>query len=140
VAGDWDGNGTTTVGVVDPSGNWYLRDSNSAGPPDVGPFPYGLGGWTPVAGHWNIPALSTSVQVLGAAGDAGLTARLARPQPPAPAALVGTAAAAVPAVEGLLPGGPGSPLVAFPGPAADPRSAGPRRADALDALFARGDG
>jgi peptidoglycan/xylan/chitin deacetylase (PgdA/CDA1 family) len=34
VSGDWDGNGTTTVGVV--RGNtWYLRNSNNAGPADV---------------------------------------------------------------------------------------------------------
>jgi hypothetical protein len=51
VVGDWDGNGTTTVGVVDPLGNWYIRNSNSPGAPDLS-FAFGLGFWTPVAGHY----------------------------------------------------------------------------------------
>ena len=34
VNGDWDGDGSRTVGVYDPStGNWYLRNSNTAGAP-----------------------------------------------------------------------------------------------------------
>jgi hypothetical protein len=54
VVGDWDGNGTTTIGVVDPSTmTWYLRNSNSAGAPDVTPFQYGAPGWIPVAGDWS---------------------------------------------------------------------------------------
>jgi fibronectin type 3 domain-containing protein len=54
VAGDWDGNGTTTPGVFDPStATWYLRNSNSGGAPDVAPFTFGLGGWKPVVGHWS---------------------------------------------------------------------------------------
>src|SRR5262249_5317008 len=54
VAGDWDGNGTTTVGVFDPAtATWYLRNSNSPGIPDVKPFVYGLPGWIPVAGDWD---------------------------------------------------------------------------------------
>jgi hypothetical protein len=57
VVGDWDGNGTTTVGVVVPNAGaylqWYLRNSNGAGLPDVGPFLYGLSGWQPVAGDWS---------------------------------------------------------------------------------------
>jgi hypothetical protein len=54
VAGDWDGDGLTTVGVVDPATmTWYLRNSNSAGAPDFTPFPYGAPGWRPVAGDWN---------------------------------------------------------------------------------------
>jgi hypothetical protein len=28
------GSGTTSVGVVDPAGQWYLRNSNNAGAPD----------------------------------------------------------------------------------------------------------
>jgi len=51
--GDWDGNGTWTIGVVDPNGVWYLRNSNTPGAPDITPFAYGAGGWTPVAGRWN---------------------------------------------------------------------------------------
>src|SRR5207253_3196320 len=55
VAGDWNGDGTTTLGVVDPgSMTWYLRNENSAGTPDAAPpFAYGLPGWKPVAGDWN---------------------------------------------------------------------------------------
>src|SRR5947207_2778144 len=54
VVGDWNGDGVTTVGVVDPNGVWYLRNENSAGPPDVAaPFAYGAPGWIPVVGDWN---------------------------------------------------------------------------------------
>jgi hypothetical protein len=57
VVGDWTAQGKTTIGVVDPSGNWYLRSSNSAGGPDVaGPFPYGLPFWTPLGGTWGLTA------------------------------------------------------------------------------------
>jgi hypothetical protein len=68
VVGDWDGNGTTTVGVVNPTGlvslggtafptpdaYWYLRNENSAGGPDVTgqPFAFGLSNWIPIAGDW----------------------------------------------------------------------------------------
>src|SRR5262249_17676807 len=41
VVGDWDGNGTTTVGIYqsnaefgNPAGTWKLRNSNSVGAPD----------------------------------------------------------------------------------------------------------
>ncbi len=54
VVGDWDGNGTTTVGVVDPATmTWYLKNSNSAGGPDIAPFQFGALGWIPIAGDWN---------------------------------------------------------------------------------------
>jgi hypothetical protein len=60
VVGDWAGQGFDTVGAVDTTGAsnpfaavWYLRNSNSAGAPDAGTFPYGLPGWIPVAGDWN---------------------------------------------------------------------------------------
>jgi hypothetical protein len=54
VVGDWNGDGVTTVGVVDPSTmTWYLRDSNTAGLPSFTPFRYGLPGWTPVVGDWD---------------------------------------------------------------------------------------
>jgi hypothetical protein len=53
VVGDWDGNGTTTVGVVDPTATWYLRNSNTPGAPDTAPFAYGFPGWVPVVGDWN---------------------------------------------------------------------------------------
>ncbi|HZY91114.1 MAG TPA: Ig-like domain-containing protein, partial [Gemmataceae bacterium] len=42
-----------TVGVVNPvTATWYLRGSNSAGPPDAGQFTYGGAGWAPVVGDW----------------------------------------------------------------------------------------
>ncbi len=54
VVGDWNGDGSTTVGVVDPNAVWYLRNENSPGAPDVAaPFAYGESGWTPVAGDWS---------------------------------------------------------------------------------------
>ena len=49
-----------TVGVFDPStGNWYLRNSNSAGGPNIGPFAYGAPGWYPVVGDWNGDGVTT---------------------------------------------------------------------------------
>jgi hypothetical protein len=60
IAGDWDGNGTTTVGVFRPTGTpfnqttgdqWLLRNSNSFGNPDV-TFYYGGSGDRPVSGNW----------------------------------------------------------------------------------------
>ena len=59
VVGDWNGNGTTTIGIVRPDATghwiWYLRNSNSPGSPDVSPFAYGnmLSGDFPVVGDWN---------------------------------------------------------------------------------------
>jgi hypothetical protein len=54
LAGDWNGDGTSTVGAVAAAtGTWSLRDSNSAGGPDVGPFVFGAPGWVPVTGDWN---------------------------------------------------------------------------------------
>jgi peptidoglycan/xylan/chitin deacetylase (PgdA/CDA1 family) len=51
VAGDWDGNGTVTPGVVRGS-TWYLRNSNSTGPADV-VFSYGGPADRPIAGDWD---------------------------------------------------------------------------------------
>jgi hypothetical protein len=60
VTGDWTGQGSTTIGVVDPSTNtWYLRNSNTAGTPDFTPFAYGGAGWAPVTGSWSKPASPT---------------------------------------------------------------------------------
>jgi hypothetical protein len=54
VAGDWNGDGTTTIGVVDPTTEtWYLKNSNTEGAPDYTPFQFGEPGWTPVVGDWN---------------------------------------------------------------------------------------
>jgi hypothetical protein len=53
VVGDWNGDGTATIGVVNPTtATWYLRNSNSGGAPDAGAFAYGLPGWLPVVGDW----------------------------------------------------------------------------------------
>jgi hypothetical protein len=53
VVGDWNGDGTSTVGVVDPNAVWSLRNENSPGAPDIGPFAYGEPGWIPVVGDWS---------------------------------------------------------------------------------------
>ncbi len=50
VIGDWNGDGTHTIGVV--RGNrWLLRNENSAGPPDLD-FLFGAEGDIPVVGDW----------------------------------------------------------------------------------------
>lgn len=57
VVGDWDGNGTTTIGVFRPSTNtWILHNSFTfASPPDPPPFTFGLSelGDIPVVGDWD---------------------------------------------------------------------------------------
>jgi hypothetical protein len=46
-------NNHQTVGVFDPAtGTWYLRNSNSLGPPDAGQFAYGAPGWFALVGDW----------------------------------------------------------------------------------------
>jgi hypothetical protein len=58
VAGDWFGQGRTTIGVVSPgTETWYLRNANSAGAPSVPPFNYGGPGWGAVVGDWDFPLL-----------------------------------------------------------------------------------
>jgi hypothetical protein len=58
VVGDWDGDGTDTVGVMHYDGNldgpmrWELRNSSSAGPPDLA-FTYSRGRDVPVVGDWD---------------------------------------------------------------------------------------
>jgi len=51
VVGDWDGNGTTTIGIY-RNGTFYLRNSNTVGFADI-VFPFGLPGDQPVAGDWD---------------------------------------------------------------------------------------
>lgn len=67
VMGDWNGDRSETVGVarwepgVSTTLVWYLRDSNSAGPATVTPFPFGTVrfvavdqlGTIPVVGDWD---------------------------------------------------------------------------------------
>jgi hypothetical protein len=71
VVGDWDGNGTDTVGIARPRPNvgleWDLRNYNSSGPPNVTPFLYGASTDVPVVGNWD-----------GVSGD---TVGIARPRP-----------------------------------------------------------
>src|SRR5262249_46583287 len=42
VAGDWNADRVTTVGVFRPAtATWYLRNRTTPGAPDIGPFAYG---------------------------------------------------------------------------------------------------
>ena len=53
VTGDWNGNGTTTIGTYNQTtGDWKLRNSNSTGGADIA-FQYGGGPWKPVTGDWD---------------------------------------------------------------------------------------
>ncbi len=55
IAGDWNGDGTDTIGLYDPTTSvFYLRNSNSSGFADIA-FAYGPanGGLVPIAGDWN---------------------------------------------------------------------------------------
>lgn len=52
VAGDWDGNGTTTIGTFGTNAVWALRNSNSGGPP-LPTFIFGVPGDKPVVGDWD---------------------------------------------------------------------------------------
>ncbi len=56
VAGDWDGDGITTIGVIDLGGTWHLQNVNGPGAPGVVPFAYGAPGWGGVVGAWDRPA------------------------------------------------------------------------------------
>jgi hypothetical protein len=61
VVGDWDGDGTTTIGVAEKSGGalvWKLRNSNSPGAPDI-TFAYGKDTDIPVVGDWNGAGVTT---------------------------------------------------------------------------------
>jgi hypothetical protein len=61
VAGDWDGNGTWTPGVLEDNGagalTWKLRNSNSAGPPDITPFTYGANTFLGLVGDPDFPVM-----------------------------------------------------------------------------------
>jgi hypothetical protein len=57
IAGDWDGNGTTTIGIY-RNGSFYLRNSNTIGFADV-VFAFGAPGDQPVAGDWNNDGVDT---------------------------------------------------------------------------------
>jgi hypothetical protein len=56
VVGDWDGDGTTTIGVACPgetTWGWGLRDYNSAGGVTFPQFNYGSKNCTPITGDWD---------------------------------------------------------------------------------------
>jgi hypothetical protein len=59
VVGDWDGNGTTTVGVFRPApdsssqAQWLLSNSNTTNPTYIGPLSFGVAGDVPVVGDWD---------------------------------------------------------------------------------------
>ena len=57
VVGDWDGNGTSTIGIY-RNGQFYLRNSNTIGFADW-VFPFGTPGDQPVAGDWNGDGVDT---------------------------------------------------------------------------------
>ena len=69
-----------TIGVVDVTGSsdtlrgqnavWFLHNSNTAGLPDVNPFAFGAGTFTPVAGNWNFPDLPLHASGVGPGGAA----------------------------------------------------------------------
>jgi hypothetical protein len=53
VVGEWDGNGTWTIGTYRPSTlNFYLRNANTAGESDV-TAAFGNDGELPVVGDWD---------------------------------------------------------------------------------------
>src|SRR5581483_4358485 len=54
VGGDWDGNGTWTVGTFDMlTGTWALRSTNTSDTTGTVTFAYGAPGWLPVVGDWD---------------------------------------------------------------------------------------
>ncbi len=57
VTGDWDGNGTDTIGVY-RNGTFYLRNSNSVGYADL-TFQFGAIGDQPVVGDWDGDGIDT---------------------------------------------------------------------------------
>jgi acetyl esterase/lipase len=53
VRGDWDGDGTDSIGLYDPTtGAFFLRQANSPGPADV-VVTFGAPGATPLVGDWD---------------------------------------------------------------------------------------
>ncbi len=57
VTGDWDGNGTATIGIY-RNGVFYLRNSNTIGYADI-VFAFGVPGDQPIAGDWNGDGIDT---------------------------------------------------------------------------------
>jgi hypothetical protein len=57
VVGDWDGDGTVTIGIY-RNGSFYLRNSNTLGFADL-VFAFGSSGDQPIAGDWNGDGVDT---------------------------------------------------------------------------------
>ena len=57
VTGDWDGNGTATIGIY-RNGSFYLRNSNTLGFADL-TIAFGTPGDQPIAGDWNGDGVDT---------------------------------------------------------------------------------
>jgi hypothetical protein len=57
VVGDWDGNGTVTIGIY-RNGAFYLRNQNTIGFADI-VFAFGSPGDQPIAGDWNDDGVDT---------------------------------------------------------------------------------
>jgi hypothetical protein len=57
VVGDWDGNGTATIGIY-RNGSFYLRNSNTLGFADL-VISFGTPGDQPIAGDWNGDGVDT---------------------------------------------------------------------------------
>ena len=57
VVGDWDGNGTVTIGIY-RQGYFYLKNANTLGFADI-VFPFGEPGDQPIAGDWNGDGVDT---------------------------------------------------------------------------------
>jgi len=70
LAGDWNDDGVDTIGVmvydINPDGpiQWQLRNSNSAGPPDI-VITYSRGRDRPIVGDWNGDGVDTIGVVRG---------------------------------------------------------------------------
>ncbi len=57
VVGDWDGNGTVTIGIY-RDGYFYLKNANTLGFAEI-VFPFGNVGDQPIAGDWNGDGIDT---------------------------------------------------------------------------------
>ena len=57
VVGDWDGNGTVTIGIY-RNGTFFLRNSNTLGFAEI-VFPFGQVGDQPIAGDWDGDGVDT---------------------------------------------------------------------------------
>ncbi len=57
VAGDWNGDGTDTIGIY-RNGTFFLRNSNNSGFADI-QFPFGAAGDIPIVGDWDGDGVDT---------------------------------------------------------------------------------